>query len=137
MPDIKKFKAKGIVPGKATGPALITRERVMFLGFTDPKQGIFHAPQTELRGKSFKGAILIYTSGKASSGGARAINLAVRAGNAPAAVVNLELDPITVAGCALDDIPLVQLEDSSIFDQVKNGDTVTVDADKGEVIASI
>ncbi|MBA7663465.1 hypothetical protein ES703_71510 [subsurface metagenome] len=101
----KKFKARKLVPGKAVGPALVTRERVMFLGFTDPKQGIFHAPQTELQGKSFKGVVLIYTSGKASSGGARAIDLAVRAGNAPAAIVNLEVDPITVAGCALDDGP--------------------------------
>jgi len=129
----KKFKAKKLVPGKAVGPALVTRERVMFLGFTDPKQGIFHAPQTELQGKSFKGAVLIYTSGKASSGGARAIDLAVRAGNAPAAIVNLEVDPITVAGCALDDIPMVQVEESSIFDEVKNGDIVEVDADKGQV----
>jgi len=30
----------------------------------------------------------------------------------------------------------VQVEDSSIFDQVKNGDMVTVDADKGEVTVS-
>ncbi len=134
MADIKKFKAKKVIPGKATGPALITRERIMFLGFIDPKKGIFHAPQTELYGKSFRGAVLIYTSGKASSGGARGLDLAVRAGNAPAAIVNLEIDPITVAGCAFDDIPMVQVEDPSIFDQVKEGDMVTVDADKGEVI---
>ena len=130
------FKAKKFVPGKATGPALVTKERLMFLGFTDPKKGIFSAPTTELQGQSFKGAVLIYTSGKASSGGARSINLAVRAGNAPAAIINLEIDPITVAGCALDDIPMVQVEDPGIFDQVKNGDLVTVDADNGKVIVN-
>jgi len=137
MAGIKRFKVRTLVPGKVTGPALITRERIMFLGFADPKKGIFHSPQTELQGKSFKGVVLIYTSGKASSGGARAIDLAVRAGNAPVAIVNLEIDPITVAGCALDDIPLVQLKDSSIFDQVKNGDIIMVDADKGEIMCDV
>lgn len=127
------FKAKTYVKGQAKGPALITRERMMFLGFTDPDKGIFHAPNTELYGASFKDKVLIYTSGKASSGGARAIDLAVRAGNAPAAIINVEIDPITVAGCAFDDIPLVQV-DAAIFDQVNNGDIITVDTEKGEVV---
>jgi len=60
--------------------------------------------------------------------------IAVRAGNAPAAIINLEIDPITVAGCAFDDISLVQVSDPIIFDKVKKGDIVTVDAEKGEVI---
>ena len=134
MKDRIKFKAKKYVSGKVTGEALITRERMMFLGFTDPDKGIFHAPNTELYGSSFKDKVLIYTSGKASSGGARAIDLAVRAGNAPAAIINLEMDPITVAGCAFDDIPLVEVSDPSIFDKVKKGDIVTVDTEKEEVI---
>jgi len=136
MANSKKFKARKIVPGKATGPALISRERLGWLGFTDPKRGIFSSSKTELQGKSFKGVVLIYRSGKAATGGARAINLACRYGNRPAAVINLEIDPVTVAGYALEDIPMVQAEDASIFDQAKNGDTVTVDADKGEVIVS-
>ncbi len=134
MADIKKFKAKKIIPGKATGPALVTRERLMFMGYADPERGVFHAPTTELQGRSFKGAVLIFTSGKAGTGGARGLDYCVRAGNAPAAIVNLERDPIMVAACALEDIPMVQVEDPSIFDQVKNGDTITVDANKGEVI---
>ena len=76
---------------------------------------------------------MIFTSGKAASSGARAIGLAVRAGNAPAAMVNYEIDPITVAGCAINDIPLLKVDDTSIFDKVKNGDVVTVDANRGEV----
>jgi len=51
-------------------------------------------------------------------------------------MVNLEIDPFTVQGCVMQKIPLVQIEDACIFYQAKNGDTVTVDADKGEVIVS-
>lgn len=134
MANVKKFKARKFVPGKASGPALVTRERLMFFGFTDPKKGIFSAPQSELYGKSFKGAVVIYWAGRAGSGAPRGLDYCVRAGNSPAAIINIEIDPIAVYACALEDIPMVQVEDPSIFDQVKNGDTVTVDADKGEVV---
>ena len=127
------FKGKGYVKGIAKAPALITKERLGFLGFINAKKGIFSSEKTELFGESFKGKILIFTSGKAATGGARAIGLAVRAGNAPAAMVNYEIDPITVAGCAINDIPLLKVDDTSIFDKVKNGDIVTVDASRGEV----
>ena len=136
MGNVRTFKVKTLVPGKATGPALITRERLAFQGFTDAKKGIFHSPQTELQGKSFKGVVLIYTSGKGSSVGPSALDLACRYGNCPAAMVNLEIDPFTVQGCVMQKIPLVQIEDASIFYLAKNGDTVTVDADKGEIIVS-
>jgi len=133
MGNVRTFKAKTLVPGKATGPALITRERLSFQGFTDPNRGIFIAPQTELQGKSFKGAVLIFTSGKGSSAGASTLDLACRLGNSPAAIINLQIDSFIAAGCVLEDIPLVQVEDPSIFDQVKNGDIIMVDADKGEI----
>ncbi len=137
MGDIRKFKAKKIWQGKASGPALVTRERFSFSGFIDPKRGIFSSPMTELKGSSFIGAVLIFTSGDGSSTGPSALDLACRYGNCPAAIVNLEIDPYIVQGCVFQNIPMVQVEDPSIFDQVKNGDTVTVDADRGEVIASI
>lgn len=127
------FKGKGYVKGIAKAPALITKERLGFSGFINAKKGIFGSEKTELFGKSFKGKILIFTSGKAASSGARAIDLAVRAGNAPAAMVNYEIDPITVAGCAINDIPLLKVDDTNIFDKVKNGDIVTVDTNQGEV----
>ena len=127
------FKGKGYVKGIAKAPALITKERLAFSGFINAKKGIFDSEKTELFGESFKGKILIFTSGKAASSGARAIDLAVRAGNAPTAMVNYEIDPITVAGCAINDIPLLKVDDTSIFDKVKNGDIVTVDTNRGEV----
>jgi len=127
------FKGKGYVKGIVKAPALITKERLAFSGFINAKKGIFDSEKTELFGKSFKGKILIFTSGKAASSGARAIDLAVRAGNVPTAMVNYEIDPITVAGCAINDIPLLKVDDTSIFDKVKNGDIVTVDTNRGEV----
>ena len=48
-------------------------------------------------------------------------------------MVNSKLDPFVALGCVLEGIPLVQVEDARIFDEVKNGDVLTVDADRGEV----
>jgi len=136
MSDIKEFKAKKIWQGKVSGLALVTRERFSFGGFVDPKRGIFSSPMTELKGSSFVGAVLIFTSGDGSSSGPSALDLACRYGNCPAAIVNLEVDPFIVQGCVFQNIPMVQVEDPIIFDQVKSGDMVTVDADKGEIIVS-
>lgn len=77
---------------------------------------------------------LIFPSSKESTLWSITLDLNCRLGNAPAAIINSKLDPFVALGCVLQDIPLAQVEDSSIFDQVKNGDTVTVDADRGEVI---
>jgi predicted aconitase with swiveling domain len=134
MSSVKVFKAERIVQGKASGPALVTRERVSFKGFIDPEKGIFKGRTTELLGASFAGKVLIFTSAKGSTMWSVMLDLSCRFGHRPAAMVVLEKHPFVVLGCVLQDIPLVQVYDSSIFDQVKSGDTVTVDADKGEVI---
>lgn len=133
MEPVKRFKAREIVPGRASGPALVTRERVSFHGFIDPERGIFSSPATELRGESFAGRVMVFTSGKGAAAGPRVLDAACRFGYTPAAIVNLELEPFIVQGCVMQNIPLLQVEDASIFDHVKNGDIVMVDSGKGEV----
>jgi len=137
MSSVKIFRAKKISLGKACGPALITRDRLGLRGFANLEQGKFLGGSLgigDLEGTSFAGAVLIFPSSKGSTLWSITLDLHCRSGNAPAAMINSRLDPFVALGCVLQDIPLVQVEDPSIFDQVKNGDTVTVDADRGEVI---
>ena len=134
MDIAKRFKAKEIVPGKAAGPALVTKERVSFHGFIDPGEGIFSSPATELRGKSFAGRVMIFTSGKGAAANPRVLDAACRFGHAPAAIVNVELEAFVVQGCIMQNIPRVQVADAGIFDHVKEGDMVTVDTGSGEVV---
>jgi predicted aconitase with swiveling domain len=136
MSVAKIFKAKKISPGKASGPALVTQERIGFRGYTNLEQGIFKTATGEmgdLEGALFAGAVLVFPSSKGSTLWPMTLDLACRFGNAPAAIINSKMDPFVGLGCVLQGIPLVQVEDSSIFDQVKNGDIVTVDADGEEV----
>jgi predicted aconitase with swiveling domain len=134
--SMKLFKADTIVQGKASGPALVSRDRIAFQGCVHYQRGIFTGGMVELIGKSFAGAVLIFPFSKGSTLWAIAFDLACRSGNAPAAIVNFTRDSFVTLSCIMQDVPLVQISDESILEQVRNGDTVTVDADRGEVIAS-
>ncbi|MFC1894106.1 aconitase X swivel domain-containing protein [Chloroflexota bacterium] len=134
MSSVKVYKARRISAGRASGPALVTKERVGFRGFVNIEQGTFTGGMGKLEGASFAGAVLIFPSSKGSTLWSITLDATCRCGNAPAAFINSKIDPFVVLGCVLQDIPLVQVEDLSIFDQIKNGDTLTVDADGGEVI---
>lgn len=133
MGHFRRFAAKEIVPGMASGLALVTKERLSFHGFIDPGRGIFSSPATELNGESFAGRVLVFTSGKGASAGPRVLDAACRFGHIPAAIVNLEIEPFIVQGCVFQGIPLVQVGDPAIFEYIHNGDRVTVDSGKGEV----
>lgn len=134
MNRVKIFSVKRIWHGKASGPALVSKERLSFYGYTDPKRGVFKGPTIELREASFAGAVLIFISGKGASAEPRILDLACRFGNAPAAIINLEIEPIMVQGCVFQNIPLVKVDDLSIFKNVTNANIVSVDADRGKVI---
>ncbi|MFC1815109.1 aconitase X swivel domain-containing protein [Thermodesulfobacteriota bacterium] len=138
MSNVKAFKAKKISAGKASGPALVTRERISFSGFADLEKGIFTegtlaGTMGGIGGASFAGAVLIFPCSKGSTTWTIKFDVTCRFGNAPSAIINSKVDPFVVLGCVMQDIPLVMVEDLTIFEQVKNGDTVMVDADTGEI----
>ena len=130
---VREFKARKVSPGRASGPALVIRERLSILGSVDPERGVFTKRGTDLEGVSFAGKVLLFISGRGSSTWSGYFKIACRHGSAPAAMVNLEIDPLVALACVLNDIPLVQVDDPGIFERVKNGDIVKVDADKGVV----
>jgi len=135
------FKEKIISPGKASGLALVTKEHISLRGFVNLEQGTFTAGTYtgalgELDGVSFAGAVLIFPSSNGSTVWSITLDLTCRFGNSPAAMINSILDPFVTPGCILQGIPLVRVENLSIFDEVKIGDMVTVDVNRGEVVIS-
>jgi uncharacterized protein len=137
MSNIKKrFKVKVLCPGNFSAPALVTRERLSLLGNADPQSGKFIDPKSELNGSTFTGKTLIFTSGKGSTLWTYLLGAARRAGTAPAAIVNTEVDSLVVWGCVVNDIPLVQVKDNNIFDEVKKDDVVTFDPSNEEIVIS-
>jgi len=130
----KRFKVKVLCPGDFSAPALITRERISLLGGVDPERGILCDPRSELVGNSFADRALIFTSGKGSSLWSSILGKTKRAGTAPAAIINLEIDTFVVFACVVCDIPMLQLKDGDIFDRVGNGEQVRFDAKSSELV---
>jgi predicted aconitase with swiveling domain len=87
-----------LVPGTASGPAVVLDEPLSFWGGFDPATGRLvdtHHPQV---GAELAGCVLVMPAGRGSSSSSYVLAEAVRAGTAPVAVVLGEPDPIVALG---------------------------------------
>lgn len=128
------IKGKKIVGGKVTGLALVTGDSVCFMGGVDVEKGVITERGHDLAGQCMAGHVLVYPTGKGSTGGSYMIYEAAANGVGPAAVVNMTADPVTVVGCTIAEIPMVAYCDRDPVDVIATGDRVTVDADAGTII---
>ncbi|MEM2226425.1 MAG: DUF126 domain-containing protein [Candidatus Bathyarchaeia archaeon] len=134
MPPFKRvLRGRGAVPGFGEGEALVSPEPISFLGGVDPRTGLVIERGHPLKGLSVAGKVLIFPRGKGSTVGSYIIYGLKRYGKAPAAMVNIETEPIIATGCALAGIPLVDRLDVNPIEAIKSGDRVAVDGDRGLV----
>ncbi len=124
------LKGRCIVPGRAEGPALATKDHISFMGSTNPKTGFIIEKGHELEGECMKGRVLCFPSSKGSTGGSYMLYDAVKRGVGPAAIINAAAESIAVIGAIVADLPMVDQIDLS---QIQTGDMVTVDAAAGLV----
>lgn len=124
------MKGRIINPGKAEGEAIVSLEPIGFYGGIDAKTGIVIEKGHQLEGQSVKGKILVFPNGKGSTVGSYVVYGLAKNGVGPAAIVNRETETIVATGAILAGIPCV---DGIDIDRIKNGDTVSVDADTGTV----
>ncbi len=117
-----------IASGKASGPALASREPISFLGTVDPETGEIVDPKHQLFGKNVGGKVLIFPGGKGSTVGSYVIYQLKKRGVAPAAMINLRSEPIVAVGAIISGIPLVDGVSAGLLD-LEEGVLVTVDAD--------
>ncbi len=121
-----------ISSGRASGPALVSKERISFLGTVDPETGKVVDPKHQLFGKEVAGKVLIFPGGKGSTVGSYVIYQLKKRGVAPAAMINLRSEPIVAVGAIISGIPLVDGVPAEILD-LEDGTFVAVDAD-GEMV---
>lgn len=121
-----------ISSGRASGPALVSRESISFLGTVDPDTGKVVDPKHQLFGKEVGGKVLIFPGGKGSTVGSYVIYQLKKRGVAPAAMINVKSEPIVAVGAIISGIPLVDGVSAEILD-LEDGILVTVDADRGMV----
>ncbi|MDD2756547.1 MAG: DUF126 domain-containing protein [Methanothrix sp.] len=125
-----EIKCHRVACGCASGPALVTREAISFLGNVDAATGVVVDPAHGLFGQSIAGKVLIFPGGKGSTVGSYVIYQLKKRGLAPAAMINIRSEPIVAVGAIISGIPLVDRVTEEIL-RVKSGTVVEVDADNG------
>lgn len=92
------MEGRVLVPGRATGPALVLEEPLSFWGGLDPATGEIIEATHPQRGGSVAGRILVMPSGRGSSSSATILAEAIRLGTGPAGIVLGETDDIVAIG---------------------------------------
>jgi len=126
---------KKIVGGSGEGQALVTVQPINFLSMVDGKTGKITDPKHELYKKSLKGVILVFPYAIGSSVGAYTIYSIREYGVAPSAVVCYKADITTASGCAIAEIPVVDLPKGA--HAIKHGSITKVEADAGRIIVKV
>jgi len=124
------MKGRVISPGKAEGEAIVSTEPIGFYGGIDAKTGIVIEKGHPLEGKKVTNKILVFPYGKGSTVGSYVIYGLKKNNVAPAGIINKETETIVATGVILAGIPCIDQID---IDKIKDGDKITLDADKGDV----
>ncbi len=93
--------------GAATGELLPSMEAVSFFGGTDLESGRVTEAGHPLENVCMAGKILVFPTGKGSTVGSYALYRLAKNGNAPAALVMVDAEPIVTTGAILAGIPCV------------------------------
>jgi predicted aconitase with swiveling domain len=128
---VDQFKGRKVVGGKARGQALVSPEPICFLGGIDVKTGQVTEVGHSIEGKNIAGKVLVFPTGKGSTGGSYLIFESVENGVGPCAIVNRAVEQVTAIGCIIAEIPMMDRVDPDPIDFIRDGDWVEVDADAG------
>lgn len=126
-----QIKGRIIARGQASGKVLMTKDPISFLGTVDPKTGEIVDPNHALFGQSIKGTVLVFPQGKGSTVGSYVIYQLKKNDAAPAAIINLECEPIVAVGAIISEIPMMDKLDVDPYDVLKDGDEVLVNSAEG------
>jgi predicted aconitase with swiveling domain len=134
---VREIHARGIVRGRASGPALVANEAISFLGDLDIMSGCVVNKRHPLLGVSLKRTVLVLPHSIGSAGAWRFLYQLKVHGTNPVAIVQHKLpDSSLVQGAILAKVPIVCEPDADILTVIRTGDLVEVDGTTGLVRVS-
>ncbi len=95
------FHAKALVPGEASGPAVVLVEPLSLWGGLDPATGQVIDQRHPSFGANLAGRVVMMPAGRGSSSASSILLEAVKSGHAPAAFVLREVDAIIALGAVV------------------------------------
>lgn len=131
-----ELSGRSIVSGRAQGLALVTSQPISFFGGLSIEEGTIIEKGHDLEGERVTGRILVFPRGKGSTVGSYVIYAMKKKGTSPAAIINVETEPIIAVGCVLAEIPLMDKLNEDPVKVIQTGDFVKVLADEGFVKVS-
>jgi len=140
MTEKISLKGKRVSRGTFEGEAVVSKTPFGFYGAVDPATGVVTDRRHELFGKKIADKVLVFPEGRGSTAGAIVILELARCGTTPGAIINRSTEPILATGVVLAGkfydrpCPTVHQLDRDPIATIETGDTVRVNADKGEVI---
>ncbi len=129
---------RAIVAGSAEGTALVSTEPLSFWGGVCPRTGEIIDRRHDLSGANVTGKVFVLPTGRGSSTSSATLMQSIKAGVAPAAIINLSVDPILALGSIVSDelyhqtVPIVILGQED-FSSIKQDDYLVVKPD-GKVL---
>lgn len=130
MRSNKVLRGRTIFSGVAEGQALLSKMKISFFGGVDPETGEIVEKGHELEGQSIAGKILVFPSGKGSTVGSYTLYRLKANGAAPAAIINVQCEPIIAVGCIIAEIPCM---DKIAIEKIPCHAKLKVDANKAIV----
>ena len=130
----KTLIGKPVVAGSAEGTAIVSKQPISFWGGVNPRTGEITDRRHERSGVIVTGKVFVFPQGKGSSTASATLMESIRAGTAPAAIINLKVDPILALGAIVADelyhktVPIVVLSRED-FDAIQEGDYLIVESD--------
>jgi predicted aconitase with swiveling domain len=131
---------KSVIPGTASGIALVSKEPLSFWGGYDWKSGEITDRRHPLSGENAKGKILVVPFTRGSSTTTAVLLEAIREGTAPIAIITTASDFFFALASVIADelyeksFPLIALSDSD-FSQLRTGDQIEI-LNNGKMIIS-
>jgi predicted aconitase with swiveling domain len=125
---------KPVVPGSAEGAALVSREPLSFWGGISPRTGEVIDRRHDLSGSIVTGKVFVFPTGRGSSTASATLMESIKTGVAPAAIINLSVDPILALGSIVADelyhqtVPIVVLPEED-FLSIRQDDYLVVKPD--------
>jgi predicted aconitase with swiveling domain len=128
------LRGKAVVPGRAQGTAIVSSQPLSLWGGLNPETGEIVDRRHDRSGAILTGKVFVFPTGKGSSTSSTILMEAVRAGTAPAAIINVVPDPMAALGAIVADelydrvVPIVALSEED-FDAIREGDELSVERD--------
>lgn len=127
----RSLKGRAAVTGLACGTAVVSQMPISLWGGLDPRTGEIIDRRHDCSGEVVTGCVFVFPHEKGSSTASAVLLESIRAGTAPAAIINASTSPMLALGAIVADelygmsIPVVVLPEDQ-FQSIQPGDHVTV-----------